>query len=108
MIKLIRNLANCDEKFFSGWILAHAQIILQGEAEFFSNNLLNATNRKAVFKVEGRDKDGDVRQSLKVLLVMPKSSQTSSVRKMQQCGSFLGKRKFTKCAVKPCALALGI
>ena len=70
MIKLIRNLANCDEKFFSGWILAHAQIILQGEAEFFSNNLLNATNRKAVFKVEGRDKDGDVRQSLKVLLVM--------------------------------------
>lgn len=95
MIKLIRNLANCDEIFFSGWILAHAQIILQGGAEFFSNNLLNATNRKAAFKVEGRDKDGDVRQSLKVLLVMPKSSQTSSVRKMQQCGSFLSKRKFT-------------
>lgn len=95
MIRLIQNLAKCDEKFFSGWILAHAQIILDGKADKFSNNLLNATKRKAVFKVEGTDECGIVRQILKVLLLLPKSVQHTAAKKTQPSGFFLSRRKFT-------------
>lgn len=53
MIQLIQNLAKCDEKFFSGWILAHARIVLDGKAVFYSNKLLSAAERRAVFPLQG-------------------------------------------------------
>lgn len=95
MIKLIQNLAKCDEKFFSGWILAHARISLQGEAVFYNNNLLSATKQRAVFSVTGSDENNAVRQSLKVLLLLPKTVQNTVSRKSEILGSFFGRKKFS-------------
>ena len=95
MIKLIQNLAKCDEKFFSGWILAHARISLQGKAVFYNNNLLSATKQRAVFSVTGTDENNAVRQSLKVLLLLPKTVQNTVSRKSEILGSFFGRKKFS-------------
>ena len=57
MIQLIQTLANCDKSFFSGWILAHAKILLQDKAIHYNNNLVNATKQRASFLVTGTDEN---------------------------------------------------
>lgn len=40
MIKLIQKLADCDNSFFGGWLLARAEIHIRKDVDLFSNNLL--------------------------------------------------------------------
>lgn len=94
MIELIQNLAKCDEKFFSGWILARVQIILNQNAVVFSNKLISATRRKAIFKVKGVDEKNIVQQSLKVLLLLPKTNIVQSAKKTTKIGLLFNKQKF--------------
>ena len=95
MIQLIQNLAKCDEKFFSGWILAHARIVLDGKAVFYSNKLLSAAERRAVFSVTGTDENNITRQSLKVLLLLPKATTGKISSKAEIKGSLLDMQKFS-------------
>lgn len=95
MIKLIQTLSNCDKSFFSGWILAHAKILLQDKAIHYNNNLINATKQRASFLVTGTDKNNAVQQSLKVLLLLPKTKANTISQKTEKIGSYLFKQKFS-------------
>ena len=70
MLGLIRGLADCDEKFFGGWILARAQIDIDGRADTYVNKIVQQRRHRAVMQVQGA-KDGIVCQSMQVLLLLP-------------------------------------
>lgn len=74
MLKLIQELANCDEKFFRGWLLVKANMQILGTAHKFTHKILWQRQRKCLILVEGFNNDGKCMQSLQVLLLLlPKS-----------------------------------
>lgn len=80
MLKLARTLAICDEKFFTGWVLARIEVNINGKAEAFNNKLVLHKERKAIFEVSGFDEQGILQQKLKTLLMLPKNSLEANVK----------------------------
>lgn len=73
MLGLIRGLADCDERFFCGWVLARAEIAVDGAADDYINAAVAQKPRKVVMEVQGR-RGGEVCQRLRTLLVLPRQS----------------------------------
>lgn len=73
MLGLIRGLAECDERFFTGWVLARAEIAVDGAADDYINTVVAEKPRKVVMEVQGR-RGGVVCQRLRSLLVLPRQS----------------------------------
>lgn len=71
LLGLIRGLADCDERFFTGWVLARAEIAVDDTADDYINTIVAEKPRKVVMEVQGR-RGGSVCQSLHALLVLPK------------------------------------
>lgn len=78
MIKLIQKLADCDNSFFGGWLLARVEIHIRKDVDLFSNNLLLHKKNKAIMQVLGSDNTGKIQQELKTLLLLPKRAIVKS------------------------------
>lgn len=78
MIKLIQKLADCDNSFFDGWLLARVEIHIRKDVDLFSNNLLLHKKNKAIMQVLGSDNTGKIQQELKTLLLLPKRAIVKS------------------------------
>ena len=76
MLGLIRGLADCDERFFAGWVLARAQIAVGSRADEYINTVVLQKPRKVVMEVQGR-RGGIVCQRLRTLLLLPRESLTA-------------------------------
>lgn len=74
MLKLIQGLANCDEQFFRGWILAKADIDITGRANNFINEILWQKASKTLMRVSGFNNNKQITQNITVLLLLPKKS----------------------------------
>ena len=74
MLALACELANCDERFFAGWLIARVDVNILGTGKIFTNELLMHKKSRAVFQVFGIDENNVLREALKVLLLLPKSS----------------------------------
>lgn len=74
MINLIQKLADCDEIFFSGWVLAKLELKLEAKASSYFNNLLINRKNMAVFEVCGFDEKNQIKEYLKTWLILPKKN----------------------------------
>ncbi len=72
MLELAHKLADCDARFFGGWILAGAEAHIHGAAEALANNELLSRERRCIIQVLGKDVCGHTVKELKVFLVLPK------------------------------------
>lgn len=73
MIDLARKLSDCDEEYFGGWVLAGVEIKLQGEATHLENSVLLAKGRRCDHEARGYNHKGELVQSLRLFLVLPKN-----------------------------------
>lgn len=73
MLGLIQKLADCDERFFGGWVLACVEIAVDGAADEYINASVSEKGRKAVIEVQGRS-GGVGCQRLRTLLLLPRHS----------------------------------
>lgn len=73
MLELARKLADNDECFFGGWIIAGVQVYINGPAEVLQNKTLLAKARKSILEVQGFASEQLVK-SLRVFLVLPTGS----------------------------------
>lgn len=81
MLKLIQELANCDEKFFRGWLLVKADLQILGAAHKFTHKILWQRQHKCLMLVEGFNHYGKRMQSLQVLLLlMPPNLATANLQ----------------------------
>lgn len=73
MINLIQKLADCDEAFFAGWVLAKLELKLEAKANNYFNNLLINRKHMAVFEVCGFDEKKQIKEYLKAWLILPRT-----------------------------------
>lgn len=73
MLELARKLADCDTHEFDGWVLAGAQVRIDGSCTLLENSTLLKKERRCVIQVLGTDAAGGVNKSLQVFLVLPKA-----------------------------------
>ncbi len=99
MIELAQELANCDEKFFDGWVLGRAEIQIKDKYVApinFQNEVLLCKNRKAVIKVTGCDDNGKLQEFLKVFLILPEHElKTKAPVSEKNTGAVLTSHTFT-------------
>ena len=97
MFRLIQGLANCDERFFRGWILARAELNIAANATKFTNEVLLQKKSKTVMMVSGFADEGELVQSLKVLLLLPSKNLAKSPKATNNIieGNVLCRHKFS-------------
>lgn len=97
MLKLIQTLADCDNSFFTGWILARAEIKISHTASIFNNELLVHKPRKAIMRVIGKDTQNNIQQELTTLLLLPKQEITKKPNNttVEPQGKLILKHQFT-------------
>lgn len=79
MLQLARALANNDEKFFGGWILAGVEAHVKGSAVHFTNKIVLSKARKAILDVEGASAFGTVLKRLRTFLILPVENTTDNL-----------------------------
>ncbi len=80
MLGLIRGLADCDERFFAGWVLARAEIAMDGAADEYINTVVVQKPRKVVMEVQGRH-GKIICQRLRTLLLLPRDNLAEGNKK---------------------------
>lgn len=96
MLELARKLADNDEKFFGGWILAGAEVKISGGAKSLVNKTLLSKAHKAMLEVDGLDAHGALVKSLRVFLVLPPgSSPQAAPGKEEITGELIAAHTFT-------------
>lgn len=97
MLKLIQTLSQCDNLFFTGWILARAEIQILNKASIFNNKLLVHRPTKSIMQVIGKDTHDNINQKLTVLLLLPKQTITNKDTKniVNPLGTLILKHQFT-------------
>ena len=79
MLELARKLAENDERFFAGWIMAEAAVSVKAEVVRLENRVVFIKKRLACLEVLGYAADGSIGKSLRVTLVLPLSLRDKAV-----------------------------
>lgn len=101
MLELAHQLADCDAKFFGGWILAGAEAHIHGRAVSLTNKVLLNKERRCIIQVEGKAGDGAAAKELKVFLVLPQKRLGSKpTAQAAPVGLLTAEHRFTAQEVK--------
>lgn len=96
MLNLAKKLADCDAKFFGGWVLAGAEAEINGPAVRFENKTLLSKAHKCIIEVYGTTAFGTQMQRLRVWLVLPQGSgKTAAGAAAAPSGSCIWSHVFT-------------
>lgn len=96
MLELARGLADCDESFFGGWIIAGMEVHLHGASQRLENRTLLAKKRKCIMQVVGTDAAGRQVKELCTFLVLPASVGSAAKREpVEPTGELLAEHCFS-------------
>lgn len=97
MLELAKKLADCDAKFFGGWVLAGAEAEINGPAVRFDNKTLLSKERRCIIEVHGTTAFGTLTKRLRVWLVLPKDGGKAAAKAAgaAPCGKCVWSHAFT-------------
>ncbi len=95
MLELAHKLADSDEKFFGGWVLAGAEIHIHGRAQQLQNTTLLAKERRSIIQVLGTNAAGEPVKELRVFLVLPKKAAAEQTAAVLPHGTSAARHIFT-------------
>lgn len=95
MLELAQKLADCDNSFFGGWILAGTDITIAGNVVRLENKLLLHKARRSIYQVQGFDSRGAVAKELRAVLVLPEAGAGPSLREEEPAGKLIYSHAFT-------------
>lgn len=83
MLQLAKKLADCDQDYFNGWVVAGLDIEITGSAVSCEQKIAYKKTGQAVINVCGYDKNGQKVKAMKVILLKPKDNSAKSAAKEQ-------------------------
>lgn len=95
MLRLARKLAECDQDYFSGWVMAGLDIKIEGCASDHQLEIAALKAKQAIIEVKGLDRDGGTVQVMRVILVKPDKLSSKKVQAAFLHGTSFAEHKFT-------------
>lgn len=97
MLQFAKKLAECDQDYFNGWIIAGLEIEIKGTAVSYTLETVSQKAGLSVINICGNDADGDVVKTLKVILLKPKNISVQSAAEVQtDATKMIALHKFTE------------
>lgn len=97
MLYLAKKLAECDQDYFNGWIIAGLDIEIKGAAVSYTLETVSQKTGRAVIHVYGNDADNNAVKTLKVILLKPKGIAGQSAAALpQDDAELLVQHRFTE------------